>query len=78
MYLNVLPHRLNGPRESLKYNVIDGEITYAEIAVAKSINSLLSLVELNKNEITLSSVDVNALEENSHVIFTDAFSNAFS
>lgn len=75
MYYNAEPHRYNGPRESRKLNIIDGELRYLEIETSSSIDSLLLSIENNKQYLSLG---IMYEEAETLINFSDAFSDAFS
>ena len=58
-YHNAEPHRLNGPRESIKFNSIEGEIVSLEKAVSIQLASLLLSIEQNKDTLSMSDVYTN-------------------
>ena len=58
-YHNAEPHRLNGPRESVKFNSIEGELISLEKAVSIQLASLLLSIEQNKDTLSMSGVYTN-------------------
>jgi len=58
-YHNAEPHRLNGPRESIKLNSIEGELVSLEKAVSIQLASLLLSIEQNKDTLSMSDVYTN-------------------